>query len=827
MRQTLLIFCLLLSIQGLTQVPVPRGEMGIAEPGPPQDTETTGTYLSEGKYGFVLPGNNFQEAVYDKITYGINGFIVQKENKFGIADNKGRPLTKIEFDSIATQKTHYIVKKRGNYGLLSKLGHQLLSNSFSKIKASNLLVTVVEDEHNKLQLIFNQTENILQQEISAINLYPNLAIVKSQGKFGVVTDKIIVPFEYDSIAPTISRPVKNNQVIKQNPRLTTHLSQNPVFDFMVLKHNKLGLIKSDGTEIYPAENDEIKRESMFSYYVVKKDHLNSIYFPSSHRRTAFLFSRAYADGYGYVMAVKNSKTGVFNLQGDEIVPFEYDDDGIYQYSGIGFRVTKNKKRGIVDSQGKIVVPTVYDDVSTMYSNGFRNFIKVTSENKQGVVNLQGEIIIPVEFEWIDTENNFFKVKTPEPNNKIGLYDQQGQVIVPAAYQWITKSATENSQIIILKKKDHAFNFLDKNNQLILAKDIAEYGYVLDENRLLNPFSANGKHFLYLKNNKGKFGLLNEITGTLDVPMIYDRIIQKFEDEKHSYFSVQKGNKFGLVTETNHIILPLKYSDLKLDFITHDAKDNYHIVVSKGKKYGTVNLKNENKIPFRYNQLDRISDALLFKAKKNKGYQIIDGSHQPIVEATFDEVSNFERLDAYEYSENPRYQALTFLNGNMKVIDNSGSFLSQETQMQPHKGFTTFDELKSELIKALDSPDDQLLKIFIDKIVPSEHLLYFLKNNIFNQQSLAYTPIPQIKEKYYQDLMRFKHSYWLDNSGFDMYDRSSLTEVIDYTLYREGFVTNARNTDHAFGNVKYLEKILRNAIKINGFWISSYFMKHSF
>ncbi|MFO7862961.1 MAG: hypothetical protein R6U85_03090, partial [Salinivirgaceae bacterium] len=92
--------------------------------------------------------------------------------------------------------------------------------------------------------------------------------------------------------------------------------------------------------------------------------------------------------------------------------------------------------------------------------------------------------------------------------------------------------------------------------------------------------------------------------------------------------------------------------------------------------------------------------------------------------------------------------------------------------------------------------------------------------------LDYVDISYIKEKYYNDLLQFKHNYWNKNSGLG-YERTALTEVIDYTLYSDGFITNKRNTDHAFGNVKYLEKILRNAVKINGFWISSYFMKQSF
>jgi len=193
---------------------------------------------------------------------------------------------------------------------------------------------------------------------------------------------------------------------------------------------------------------------------------------------------------------------------------------------------------------------------------------------------------------------------------------------------------------------------------------------------------------------------------------------------------------------------------------------------------------------------------------------------------FDEVANFEEQDERYYRGNTSYQALTFRNGKMRVIDDKGKYLTAETEMQAHKGYKSFDELKQALIKALDSDGDELLKDFANKIAPSEHLLFYLNKNIFNDNKLESIYIPNIKERYLNVLLLFKYRYWKDSSSF-RYDRTSLTDVSDFNHYYYGYLTNYRHTDHAFGNVKYLEKILRNAVKINGFWISTYFMKHYF
>ena len=163
------------------------------------------------------------------------------------------------------------------------------------------------------------------------------------------------------------------------------------------------------------------------------------------------------------------------------------------------------------------------------------------------------------------------------------------------------------------------------------------------------------------------------------------------------------------------------------------------------------------------------------------------------------------------------------------INNKGTFITNEEPMQPHSGYETFDDLKLALIEALDSKDQNLLKTFVNKIAPSEHILYYLKENLFDKSTL-YVNIDYIKEKYLKDLLKFKYSEWnADTSyGYKGYNRASL-QVVDYTRYseRDGMVTNTRTSDHAYGDTRFMEKLLRDAIKINGYWISTYFMKRGF
>lgn len=844
MKSILPIILFLFGVNAMAQVPNtsnPRRISGdtqevltIEEGNGTNNEYNAGYYQQDGKYGFVYPENVRQKTVYDIIQFASNNFIIKKDGLYGLADRKGAIIGKIEFDSIGTvsQSNAFIVKKKGKYGSITPDGKTILSLKYDKVlyTGSQNPVSFVKTKDGNVSLIFNKDEKTFPQKIEYAEVYANLTILKVNGKFGVVKDETILPFEYDSIYVSVPEGYgsfnKSKKSKKINPFVFEYSKLSKTVRLLtVQKAGKLGLIDSNSTVIYPADNDLINNVEMKRYYTIKKNNLYGIYFMDTGKKTEIEFDRVYADGTGYVMADKNKKGGGFNIKGEQIIPFEYDPEFIAQY-GFGLKITKDKKKGFTDKSGKVIIPPMYDDVDSFYENGMDYFIKVKLGDKVGVINLKNESIIPVDFEWIGEENGFFKVVTPDPDRKFGLYSKTGKLIVPAEYSWITNSETQDSKITVLRKEDHSYNFLNQKSEFIFPENISQYGYVLNQEKLLNPFDVRGKSLLFVKGKNGKYGLLNETTEVLDVPMVYDQIIQRFQSEKNIYFSVRKGKKYGLINAKNQEIIPFQYDFIDVSLIGSNYNDlsdiSYSVVVAKGKKIGTVNLKNQVQIPFVYDDLQRISENGLFKAKKGKEYQIINSKNEVVSKGPFDEVANFEQNNG----RGTALQALTFHDNKMKVINEKGKFLSTEVAMTPHQGYTTFDELKEALITALDSPDDTLLKDFSNKIAPSDHLLYFLKDNLFNKKSLAITDVKYIKEKYYNDLLEFKRSRWKNKSNFS-YNHSSLTDVADYTLEKEDYVTNARTRDHAFGDTRFMEKVLRNAVKVNGFWISTYFMTRSF
>ncbi|WP_207421541.1 WG repeat-containing protein [Desertivirga brevis] len=797
----------------------------------PKRNPTAGYYQQNGKYGFVLPNDVQEAAIYDNIFSTTKGFIVIKDKLYGIANKRGVILGRIEFDSLGTsQGDSYVVKKNGRYGTLSSTGKTLLPIQYNKILYSDHpTLTFIEGTEGGIQIIFNETQKSFPQKIERAELYGDLVLIKSEGKFGVLKRKQIVPFEYDSI---FVAPLGESGNVKPRSFSNSRKPQSLILDnsyrsiscLAVRKDGKYGLIDSAGKVIFPAENDAVNNYETYRYYSVKKGNFYGIYFTEAKVKTGIEFDRVYADGIGYVMAVKDKKAGAYNLQGKLIVPFEYDPGSIMQ-SSLGLRVGKNNKKGIISKTGATLIPPLYDDVDPFWEGGLNKFMKVRSGEKYGVVNLKNEVIIPVKFEWIGEEEGMLKVATTSPR-KFGLYDKNGQVIVPASYRWIIDSDTEKSNLIVLEKDSVSYNFLNKKSKTVLfPQNISAFGYLHNQEGLISPSNFSHQPLLWVRNKSKKVGMLNELSGIMQVPFAYDEILQHFESRNHSYLTARKGNKYGLIDEKNRIVLPFIYDAIRVDLIESNFDDvsdaTYAVTVAKGKRFGTVNLKNQVQIPFLYADLQRISGTGFYKAKTGNHYVVINSKNEVLNKGPFDDVANFEQGNRGASN----LQALTFFEGKMRVIDEKGKFITSAVPMHAHQGYKTFDELKYALVNAYNSKSTDKLKEFADKVAPSEHLLYYLKVNLLEKRSLREVDPSFVKEKYYRDLLSFKDR-WANKSGWG-YDPVALTQIADYTLYDNGIVTNKRRSDPAFGDTKFMEKLLRNAIKVNGFWISSYFMFRGF
>ena len=823
MKKILSFACLILTTAVFAQVPPSTRDDGMGYDSPyyggdiavevPERTRGRDfiVYGTGGKWGIKTGSDSIVVPLeYDKISSSSTAYILQKDGKFGLMSLKAQMLLPVKYDSIVI---HYFnnktvkVKKDNKWGVFDTEGNKVLPIKYHEIIYSNVgsgIALLKKSESDPVTLYLNGKK--YGKNFQQVSIYKNACIISAGGKHGVMAGaKEIIPFEYDSI---YSGTKSSSPVNRKKTPVNYTVNNGTVNSFMLLKDGKYGVADVAGKIVLEPEYDEVRYDNLRKLYRVRKDKKYGVYFEASGFKTDVDYDRISTDGAQYVTLIKDNKWGIIDYSGNVILPTEYDKATIMGFNE-GFNITKDGKSGIADNKGNITIPPIYDEIRT-FAFKHDNLYIVTQNNKTGVIDKQNNSVIPVEYDRLFDREDYIIVKQ---NDKYGVYSADGVIVASPQYDWVSGSETQNSKLLF-PRKDDLYGIIGENNTIVYPPRFTDIGYLHDEEMLINPFNV-GKSYRVLKDTNGKSGLLEEFSAQTTVPIMYDDIHQKFETSKEVYFIAEKNKKYGVITGTNTVIIPFGYDfiSFKHTYYSEHISGTQAVASQKG-KYGVINLQNDVLVPFQYQYIEKLSSKDLYKAKKNGAYMLINSNNTVLNKGPFDEIAQFEGNEA-----------LTFYKGQMRIINTQGEFVTQPVSMKPHNGFETFDEMKLALIEAMNSKDEKLLKEFAAKAAPSAHIMYFFKENIFTQKPLSVTEPEYIREKYYQDLYRFKMREW--NSGH--YNKSSLTDVKDFTLYsrKHSIVTNKRTTDWAFGDTRFMEKIMRNAIRVNGYWISTYFMTRSF
>ncbi|WP_281226622.1 WG repeat-containing protein [Flavobacterium aquiphilum] len=774
-------------------------------------------FVENKKYGIKQNSTVIVKPVYDYIDFSEEDFKVKTNNKFGIINKKGETVLETKYDSIGNATQSYIVKLNNKYGTVTDKGIPLLPVKYSKILYSNNIskTALIRDENKELKLVLDNV--VSNYSFDNILIYKNSAIISKNSKKGLIAEgKLILEPIYDNIS-------RDGKVLTDKDYIKKTLDKNKYFIdntqqniFITQLGQKQGLIEN-GVRIYADEMDKINNDYLRGIIIVEKDKKQGAYLPHTKQKIDMDYSSINCDGTRFIELKKNNLSGMVDYKLNQILPSEYDDIQVMGMES-AFKIIKNKKQGWASAKGEILIPTMYDDIddfNMFLSDGesFKGLFKVKNNDLTGVIDQSNKIILPLNFEFIFERNAFICGKTMD--GKFGLYKKDGSVILKPEYKFIFESENGSSKLLFALKES-SYSIINKEGKTIYDNSIKKYGYILNEYNLVCPFFDTENSFLLLQDTKNKYGVYDEVNQKQCLPQIYNSIKQKLPVEKNTYFVVSKNNKFGIVDDKNTTIVPFLYDDLSFDLANPYTGKEIILPAKKNGKWGLISLKNKTLVDFGYQHIAKIDDQRnIFKAKIKNKYKIINGNGKALCADSFDDVANFEGNET-----------LTFDKNTMKVINDKGAYTGVKKEMTIHDGYKTFDELKFALIEALENPKDDKLMTFCTKIAPSKHILYYLTTNVFDKKSLKYTPTQDlIAKQYFKKLSEFKLDRWNDGR---FYNKGSLKSVNDYTYIDDnGIVTNSRTNDHAYGDTRLMEKIIRNAVKVNGFWISSYFMHRNF
>lgn len=354
------------------------------------------TYF-KGDLAIVSVGNQFQyldRNLKEVIPFGEydyteslnkNGFgIVAKKNKYGIIDNKGNEIIRLEYDKIEHPKRY-----------------------------SNILELFVSEKNGTLQ-IFDENiklikDNILDYSWDKIDFddyYLDVLLLKdNQNKFGIIdeTGKTIIPFEFEEL-----RPFDGQE--------TT----------IAKKNNHFGIIDFKSKELVSFENDEIYSSKFSEIFVIKQNEKFGLFNKQGDKIIDFVFEDlqpCFYDEDNKFIVKSQGKYGIIDITGKEIIPNEFDEISNWvEYGPEAHFVTKNKKMGMYSRDGKQLIPPIYDELH--YTTN--NLIVVSQNKKYGIVNISNKIIIPLEYDkiFLDWYKIFYENQEPEIYVlKNGIYSQ--------------------------------------------------------------------------------------------------------------------------------------------------------------------------------------------------------------------------------------------------------------------------------------------------------------------------------------------------------------------------------------------------------------------
>ncbi|HOY06727.1 MAG TPA: WG repeat-containing protein [Saprospiraceae bacterium] len=269
----------------------------------------------------------------------------------------------------------------------------------------------------------------------------------------------------------------------------------------------------------------------------------------------------------HVVAVKNGKMGVVNLNNTPEVPFEYETiherlrNGLFPF---GVTVSRGKQRwGLVDSTGHVVLPAGYDAVAQFYHC---DLMKVSKDGKWGILDMTGKLRSPLQFSDISGWKHLSATVKKDPlgkprivhedkygiyfvhryveNGKIGLWHLDKGEIIPPQYDYFAILDPGGPIEVTLNEKRALFN--------MKGKPLSGFEY--------DALGISAVHPAFVTaHTDGKRTLVSTSTGKQIQPEYYDDWYFNNIEDLNGYFVTKIGKFTALHAPDGRRLTPHKYS----------------------------------------------------------------------------------------------------------------------------------------------------------------------------------------------------------------------------------------------------------------------------
>lgn len=418
------------------------------------------------------------------------------------------------------------------------------------------------------------------------------------------------------------------------------------------------------------------------------------------------------DNQGMILAQLGNKYGYIDINENIIVPFEYDDIGLFS-EGLAF-VKRNNKFGFVNRKGYLVIPIQFEDESNFNNSGLA---LVQKRGRFGFIDKQGKEIIPIIYQKAE-EATIDDLVILCKNGKWAFYNKKGlqktdfvfdEIIVTSRVLNNQNETTFWQNGLILVKKNGQTGYLNKDLKEIISFGKYHSGEGFNQKRL----AIVSKNSLYgIINEFGKEIIKTEYD-TIEHPVEYYNESDIFVGQKKSYFVLfdEKGNKVadkikefhfdgcqfqneykkiyqiksldglsGVIDNKGNSMIPCIYEEIE-DF----HGDNNTVVKYKG-KFGIIASNNNIVYPIDNDYIDSWKESDYYIISKKQKTGMLDKNLKLVLNFDYQDLSpcQYDNNNRFIAKQNDKYGVIN-KNGNI-IIPFEYSEMSNWVEYGPGKNY---------------------------------------------------------------------------------------------------------------------------------------------
>lgn len=314
-----------------------------------------------------------------------------------------------------------------------------------------------------------------------------------------------------------------NTILKKSKNEVS--SFNDISYFTSYSNGKWGVINSKGENIIEPTYDEM---------VVVPNYKKAVFI--------CMYDVNYKDGTYKIKAVNSKNEQLYTNYENVEALSNYDKENNIWYEENILKVKKDNKFGLIDIDGNEILPCEYDKIDTV--KGVKNSIIVGKGSTVGIVNSTGSIVIDVKYADIKAVTTEYKdgYIVKDVSGNLGIILDNNNSILDCKYNDI-KNVSGNNLFVV--KENGKWKILDK-----------ESGNTIDFN-FEDAKSIENKNIIVKSNNK--YGLIAS-DGTVKIKCEYQNIDYAFSDN----YICEKDNKYGIINSNGEVKVQFEYENLKFN-----------------------------------------------------------------------------------------------------------------------------------------------------------------------------------------------------------------------------------------------------------------------